>query len=113
MFYKGTAQVEHICIAPECDVDAEYCISMMKAEQDNAFYVTTNYDDDWFWEFYLDGMTNYEMVKHMIIDVVFDCDTMDEVIAELDNAFGDIFEDIVVEYECECDGSCGEDCKCK
>lgn len=113
MLYKGTTIMEHICVATEQDVHHEYCISMMKADSENAFYVTTDYDDDWFWEFYLDGATNYEMVKHMIVDVVFDCDNMDEVIETLDDVFEDIFKDIVVEYECECDGNCGEDCKCK
>ncbi len=107
MLYKGTNIMECIHIAPEYDAENEYCINMMKVMDENVFYVTTDYYDDWYWAFYLDGVANYEMVKHAIMDVAFDCDDIESYLDMLDCVFADTFETIIVEYEHECE--CGHD----
>lgn len=107
MLYKGTNIMECIHIASEYDAENEYCINMMKVMDENVFYVTTDYDDDWYWAFYLDGVANYEMVKHAIMDVAFDCDDIEDYLDMLDCVFADTFETIIVEYEHECE--CGHD----
>ena len=111
MLYKGTDIMECIHIVPEHYDGNEYCINMIKVMDENVFYVTTDYDDDWYWVFCLDGVTNYEMVKHAIIDVAFDCDDIDDFLDALNYIFEDTFETIIVEYEHECDcGKCGDTC---
>lgn len=112
MFYKGTNVMESIHAAPEYDTENEYCINMIKVTDGNVFYVTTDYDDDWYWAFYLDGVGNYEMVKHAIMDVIFDCNDIDDLIDALDCVFADTFDTIVAEFECEC-GDCCENCNCE
>lgn len=110
MLYHGTNKTETIWIGPENDLKEMHCIELIKSDDEPVFCVTACCNEDWMWAFYMDGVSNYEMVKHTIIDEVFECDDMGELLDTLDAIFADEFEDILVKDECECDGSCCEHC---
>lgn len=107
MVYYGTSVIETIWIGPE---DETHYIELIKADDEPIFYVTICCDEDWIWAFYLDGISNYEMIKHTIINVALDCDNMGELMNVLDVIFMEEFADIIVEDECRCDGDCCEYC---
>ena len=110
MVYRGTNKTEIIWVGTDCNLEEEHCIELIRSDDENVFYVTACCNEDWIWAFYMDGVSNYEMVKHTIIDEVFECCTMGELLDALDEIFVTIFEDILVEDDCCCDGSCCESC---
>lgn len=97
MIYYGNEKVERILFHIEDDVDDMHWIYLVRSCDDNVFYVRACCDKDWEWTFY-DNSTNYEMIKHSIMDIMFDCDDMEEVMDELDDLFEDCFSEIAV-YE--------------
>ena len=105
MVYHGTSKIETIWVGPENDMDDVCCIDMTKVYDENAFYVSTCCNTDWVWKFNMEGETNYEMVKHTIIDEVFECENMIELMDHLDDIFGELFGDIVA-YEDEAHDEC-------
>ncbi len=112
MVYHGTSKTETIWVGPANDLNEMHCIELTKSDDEPVFYVTACCNEDWVWAFYMDGESNYEMVKHTIIDALFECDGMGELLDMLDAIFADDFEDILVEDEdeCECDECCCEYC---
>jgi hypothetical protein len=110
MIYNGTNVTETIWFAPLHDQDDIHCIELIKADDEAIFYVTSCCNDEWIWAFYMDGVSNYEMVKHTIMDAALECVDMYHLLGELDAIFATDFEDIVAYDECECDGSCCEHC---
>ena len=110
MNYVGTNLTETIWFAPLHDHDDVHCIELIKADDESVFYVTTCCNDEWVWAFHMDGLSNYEMVKHVIMDTALECVDMNNLIGELDAIFAMHFADIVADDECECDGSCCEQC---
>lgn len=112
MVYNGTNKTEVIWFSPENDLEEVHYIELIKSDDEPVFYVTACCNEDWMWAFYMDGVSNYEMVKYTIIDTAFGCVSMGELLDNLDEIFADEFEDILVEDEdeCECDGSCCEYC---
>lgn len=110
MVYHGTSKIETIWVGPENDMHDVCCIDLTKVYDESVFYVSTCGDEDWIWKFYMEGETNYEMVKHAIIDEVFECENMIELLEHLDDIFGEIFGDIVVYEEEAHDKCCCENC---
>ena len=108
MIYHGTSKAETIFIGPENDLNDVCCIDLIKMHDEPAFCVTTCSNTDWVWKFYMDGESNYEMVKHSIIDAIFECNNIIELIDYLDEFFEENFYDIVV-YEEEA----YDDCNCE
>lgn len=109
MVYHGTGIVEEIYMGPEGDLEGVCCIELIKAPDEPVFYVTTCCNTDWSWKFYMDGESNYEMIKHTIIDAIFECNDIIELMDYLDAVFEENFDDIVV-YEEVCDNLCCENC---
>lgn len=109
MVYHGTNKTETIYISLEDDLEHVCGIELIKAYDEPVFYVTTCCNTDWVWKFSMDGESNYEMVKHTIIDAVFECDDIVELMDYLDAIFEEDFDDIVV-YEEVCDECCCENC---
>ena len=108
MVYHGSTKMETIWVSPENDLEDVCCIDLTKAYDENVFYVTTCSNTDWMWKFYMEGESNYEMVKHTIIDEIFEADSFIELLDNLDDVFGEIFGDIIA-YEEE-----GHDeCRCE
>lgn len=113
MVYYSNYATEGIVFHRTGDVDDFCIIAFTKNLDGKTFRVEVDFDDDWYWEFSLEHPSNYEMVKHIVMDVAFDCEEDDELLMELDTLFEDCFSEIAVyENECDCNGSC-ENCSCK
>lgn len=110
MIYNGTNVTEKIWFSPMHDDNDTHYISLIKAVNDPVFYVTTCCNEEWVWAFYMDGVSNYEMVKHTIMDTVFECRNIGQLLNELDDIFEENFADIIAHDECECDGNCCVNC---
>ena len=110
MIYHGTSVTETIYVKSENDLENVCCIDLIKAHDESVFYVTTCSNTDWTWKFYMDGESNYEMVKHTIIDAVFKCNHIIELMDYLDTIFEENFDEIVVYEEKEHDDCCCENC---
>lgn len=102
MVFYGVNNTETILVHEEHDEDIVHYVEMERDCDSETFYVRTCCSLAWEWEF-VDNASNYEMVKHAIIDTVLDCDDMDEAMRELDEIFEEVFKDIVA---CECEVDC-------
>ena len=117
MVYRGTSKTETIWFGPENDLEELHCIELCKAENESVCYVTTCCNSEWVWAFKLDAPSNYEMVKFIIMETIFECcccinnllDTLDDIFSE---DFADILVEDMDECECECEGNenCCEQC---
>lgn len=96
MVYRGTDLVEIIAISPMNSLDEEHYINIVKSATEPTFYVTCCCYEDWKYEFYLENNSDYERIKWCIMDAIFECDTMYELIDTLSATFEDGFEDIIV-----------------
>lgn len=110
MVYHGTSITETIYVGTQSDLENTCCINLIKAHDEPIFYVTTCCNTDWVWKFSMDGESNYEMVKHTIIDTIFECSNIIELIDCLDAIFEEDFDDIVVYEEEVHDELCCENC---
>lgn len=97
MNYHGTYATETIYVTTGNEV---HYIELTKSGDDPIFFVTTCCNEDWVWAFNMD-MSNYDMVKHVIMDTIFDSDDMEELIDTLDEVFEEVFADILVDGECD------------
>lgn len=113
MVYYSNYMTEGIVFHAKEDVNDFYIIALTKNLDGETFRVEVDFDDDWYWEFeMLPGA--YEMIKHMIMDVAFDCESENELLMELDAMLEDMFDDIAVRDECKCDCETGcMHCGCK
>lgn len=108
MIYYGTDVTETIYMHRDNNMQDMHFVELTKSGDEPVFYVKACCNPDWSWKFFMDNVSNYEMVKHTVMDTMFECDDMNEVIEELDVQFEEIFNDIVVWDECE--GNCCENC---
>ena len=67
------------------------------------FSVTSCCDDDWEYTFTY-TRNNYESIKHLIVDMAYECESMEELLDNLSDMFVSEFEDILS----VCDGNCEE-----
>lgn len=115
MVYASSYTTEGLVFHHQDDVDDMFIIFLTKNVDGETFNVDVDFDEDWNWVFKMHP-SNYEMVKHTIMDIAFDCDNEDELLMELDTAFEEIFGSIVAwderDDDCDCDHSCGH-CSCK
>ena len=109
MVYNGTSITETIYVSTENE-ETTCCIDLIKAHDEPVFYVTSCNNTDWMWAFCMDGESNYEMVKHTIIDAIFECDNIFELMDYLDETFEELFDDIVAREEEVYDDCCCENC---
>lgn len=112
MVYYSSYATEGIVFHSKEDVDDFYIIALTKNLDGETFRVEVDFDDDWYWEFEMIPGA-YELVKHTVMDVAFECDNVDELLMELDSMIEDCFSEIVVcDDECNCEEKC-EHCTCK
>ena len=112
MIYEGTYEAERLMFVEDGGC-GEHWIAIAKAKDEPKFCVTCCCNEDWIWEFWY-NKSDYERIKFTIMETIFECDTAEELMEELDFIFDDGFGDIVAyedEEEFECDGCCGE-CEC-
>lgn len=118
MIYCSTGSLERLFFHPNGNLEERHWVDLEVSNCGSTFAVTICCDEDWAWEFYYDK-TNYDLIKHVIMDCIFESDSIDELIEAMDEAFEEFFYDIVVdeaelqedEVEFECDGDCGN-CAC-
>ena len=106
MNYYGTYVTETIYVTAP---DGIHYIELTKSGDDPVFFVTNCCNEDWVWAFDLD-MSNYELVKHTIMDTILSCDDMDDLMDTLDRMFGIVFGDIIADCEIECGCDCDNGC---
>lgn len=114
MVYHGTDNVEIIRVNPMDNLKETHYISLTKSADSPTFYVTCCCDKEWGYEFYLENNADYERVKYNIMETMFECVTMEELMDTLSEVFEDGFRDIMVEdicdYDCEsCEHYCCEE----
>lgn len=115
MIFDSTGCLERLFMRPENNHNERHWVDItMGAETENeesTFTVTICCDDEWMWEFWY-TKTNYDLVKHIVMDCIFESDDINELINNMDEAFEIYFSDIVVdtaelkEDTFECDGDC-------
>lgn len=112
MVYYSNYTTEGIVFHAKEDVDDFYIIALTKNLDGETFRVEVDFDDDWYWEFEMIPGA-YELVKHTVMDVAFECDNVDELLMELNAMIEDCFSEIVVcDDKCSCEEKC-EHCTCK
>ena len=110
MIYYGTYNTEGILWHTSGDADDMHAILLTKECNAPAFTVNVCCDDEWEWRFSMKSPSNYEIVKHMIMDLAFECNNIDELVDAMDEMFEETLAEIVINDECECDGGCCEGC---
>jgi len=109
MFYVGTNMTETIWLGTD-DLKNVNCIELTKVDDESIFYVTASCNEDWVWAFWMDGLSNYEMIKYTIMDTAFECHNMNELMDTLDEIFAEDFADILADEDEDCDEDCCEKC---
>lgn len=108
MKYCGTYATERIAISVPGD-EAMHFIEMTKSGSEPTFWVNCCCDENWSYEFVMEDNSSYERVKFNIMQSIFECDTMEELLDMLSEIFEDGFEDILVNDTCNGDCEhCGD-----
>lgn len=106
MIICGNISTETIVVHPMDDLNSSHYIDITMGKNAPVFSVSCCCDDEWEWDFWY-NKTNYDIVKYLIMDCIIGCDTIDELIDALDEAFDENCSDIVFdEDEHECDSDC-------
>ena len=110
MRYCETVNKECIAVNPLDNIENTYYVELIKYGDEPKFAVWVEdgeNDDAWVWEFDMTCPSNYDRVRLSIFDVIFECDTMKELVSAFDDVFENDFEDILIDDECDCCGCCG------
>ena len=112
MIYYGTDKIEVVYFYLN-DESQRHFITMEQDSDENIFYVRTCCNVDWEWKFEY-TTSNYEMIKHAILDAIFDSEDMHDLLYILDEIFEEGFNEIVIfdECDCDCENGCNH-CGCK
>ena len=107
MVYCSTGSLERLFFHPNNNLEERHWVDLEMSNCGATFSVTMCCDDEWVWEFYYTSKTDYERVKMCIIDMLYECNNMYELMSLLDEVFLEVFEDMLVEdEEVECCGNC-------
>ena len=119
MVYYGTENTELLVFHSAGNPDDMHFIGMIKHADDMAFSVRSCCNSDWYYEFGMENSADYERVKFNIMEAIFGCDDVEELLDTLSEIFEDGFSDILIKDgcscggNCDCDGNCGDECKCR
>ena len=102
MIFCGIVETEQIDLHPDNDLDKLYSISLTMDKHEPKFYVWSDYNKQWFWEFWYLSKTNYEKIKYCIIDVASECNDIAETLNALTQVFFEYFDDVLVSEEDMC-----------
>ena len=108
MVYYGTERTELITFHSEHNADDMHAILLTQHCDEAVFSVNVCCDSDWEWKFTMQSPSNYEIIKHVITELAFECEDMDELIAAMDEMFEEDFAPIAMRDECE--NNCCEHC---
>lgn len=108
MVYYGTNNSELIIFHEPGDSGNKHFIELNKPIDGPTFSVRCCCDHDWHYEFYLRSNSDYERVKFNIMESVFECETIKDLLDDLSEIFKNGFDDILIEEDddWECDGNC-------
>lgn len=115
MQLRGIYNSETIIFCEDDNQDNSHYVELTMDPDEPKFSVTYCCDNEWIWEFVY-SKTHYEMVKHIVMDCAFLCETMEEAIEMMDEIFEEQFMDLVWDEDdgsydlVECDGDC-ENCE--
>ena len=101
MVYCGTSYEENIFIHHDGEPTDIHYITMSKSPFESKFVVTCCCYEDWIYEFSMKTPSDYDRVKFNIMETMFECDSVDMLIAELSEIFEDGFSDILITEETE------------
>ena len=110
MRYYGTCSVERIMMNPMDDLNSVHYIELEKAANGCMLLVTCCREDTWAYAFRLNNNSDYERIKYNIMNIMFECETMSELLEVLSDVFENGFEEMLIKDEC--DGNC-DNCNCK
>lgn len=113
MMICGMTETEEIIVHPDNAPHESHRIHITKDKDRPVFYVTSCCDVGWSWDFWY-SKTNYDIVKHLIVDCVFESKTIAGLLKNLDETFTEfctefVFYDEEDEID-DCDGDC-ENCE--
>ena len=102
MWYLGTDVTE--CFYMQDKNGHVHAIEMTKNGFNSTFSVYCSCDEDWGYEFSnMDVTSDYERVKHIVVEAAFACADIFEAMNAIDDAFEHVFGDIMFdEDECGC-----------
>lgn len=110
MVYYGTYTSERLIFHAAGNPNDAHYIMLTKSADTPTFFVTCCCDEEWGYELLMESNSDYERVKWNIMNLIFDCETMDELLEEISEVIEDGFEGLLVN---ECDGCCNCDhCDC-
>lgn len=107
MMLCGFYTTEAIAIHPEDDLNETHFIYLEQSKENPTFSVSCCCDEDWEYTFVY-SKSDYERVKFSILNAIFECEDMEEIMDVLSETFEECCADILVDGEC--DGDC-ENCE--
>ena len=112
MVYIGTYTTEVIAFHVAGNYEDPHYIELQKHCELSTFRATCCCDEKWVYEFDMSNPSNYELVKFNIMETIFRCEDMDELLTALSRVFEEGFANILIKNGHNCDGNC-ENCTCK
>ena len=103
MVYYGTQHSERIGFHAIADHENVHFIELTKSADEPTFIVTCCCKPGWYYEFMMENNSDYERIKLMVMDTMFNADDIDEMIDELSEIFEDGFSEILVDHSCNCE----------
>ena len=96
MVYYGTIVSEMIAVHPAGESSNLHYIKLTKSHDEPLFWVSCCCNEDWCYEFALESHSDYERVKFNIMEAMFECEDVDELLTCLGEIFEDGFADILI-----------------
>ena len=111
MVFCGNGSMERLFMHPMDDLNSQHYIDLTMSKDEATFMVSCCCDDEWFYEFAY-NKSDYERIKFNIMNAIYECDVMEELIDVLDDIFIDGFEELIVDCSADdyCDGQCCPGC---
>ena len=101
MRYCGTTAIEIIEMNPMDDLETVHWIALEKNSANLTLYVHTCCDDEWGYVFAVEDNSDYDRIKYNIMNMMFEYETMDELLEALSNLFENGFSEMLVKDEIE------------
>ena len=105
MRYCGTVMKEMILVNPMDNLNETHYIELEKSAEAPVFFVSCCCDPDWEYTFVMESNSVYERIKYNIMEMMFECETMKELLNALSELFEEGFGEMLVRDKC--DGHCG------
>ena len=101
MRYCGTTAIEIIEMNPMDDLETAHWIALEKSSTDNTFMVHTCCNDEWSYKFAPEDNSDYDRIQYIIMEMMYESETMDELLGALSEMFEDGFGELLIKDEIE------------